>query len=524
MICKLNPPNKKNFFHLLLLLAIFLFSPLLSLKGTIEPQIEESRFDAMYQEGKTFFYDTLKLYCEDYPLDQESKNSIQNAKSLFPDLYEHLMCIYFCLDPIDTDDWGRFRSFLINISIRMAQDFIKSIPQKNLNEEISPLKSLLMSCGYYSKTTIPHFRRFKRQMGRYVKHQWALDEMGIRNAHHTSKGKGIRLAIIDTGIDPTIKEIRARIKQYRNLLCGSKPMFQKGVFPYDWEGHGTSIASLIYQIAPEVELMIIKFYERESMHQVPPTRWTGYLIAAGIMWAAQEGADIINLSISLKENLDSIEDAVKYCWEKNIVVITSMGNIFDNSQAGIPYYPACYPETIAIGGIEKCDVGFKLWKNSGTGDYIDIVAPANGVLVEIPEYRGIGKIGMRRAYGNSLATSFVSGCTALLLSAMKDSVKNQLKTQPGLLVETIRSALRETASNEILGYTTPNSESGYGLIDITGALEYINNRLNLQTLLTQQTYPSLPHEGAGLHMACSSPLSEICYQTSAAANLKFCIK
>jgi len=524
MIWSLNPPNKKIFFHLLLLLAIFLFSPLFSLQGATIPQIDKSRFDEMYQEGKAFFYDTLKLYCEDYPLDQESKNSILNAEKLFPHLYEHLMCFYFCLNPIDTSDWGRFRSFLINISIRMAQDFIKSIPQKNLNQEISPLKSLLMSCGYYSKTTIPHLRHFKRQMGRYIKHQWVLDEMGIRNAHHLSKGKGVRLAIIDTGVDPSIKEISARIKHYRNLLCGSKPMYQKGDFPYDWEGHGTSIASLIYQIAPEVELMIIKFYERESMHRIPPTRWTGYLIAAGIRWAAQEGADVINLSISMKENMDSIEDAVKYCWEKNIIVITSMGNIFDVSEAGMSYYPACYPETIAVGGIEKCPIGFKIWKNSGTGNYIDIVAPANGVLVEKPEYRGIGKIGVRRAYGNSLATSFVSGCTALLLSAMKDSVKDQLKTQPGLLVETIRTALRETASNDILGYTTPNSESGYGLIDITGALEYINKRLNTQTLLTQQTYPSLPHEGAGLHKACSSPLLEIPDQTSAAANPKFCIK
>lgn len=498
-----NPPNKKTPFHLLLL-AIFIFSPLLSLKGAADPEGSESQFNHIYSEGKSFFYDTLKLYYDDFQLDKETRKSLQNAENLFPRLYEHLMSFYFYVNPIDTNDWGRFRSQLINVSIRMAQDFIKSIPQKSLKGEISPIKSLLLSCGYYSKSTTPHFRHFKREMGRYIKHQWALDEMGIRDAHSVSKGKGVRLAIIDTGIDPTLKETRSRIKQYRNLLDGSKPLFQKGDFPYDWEGHGTSIASLIYQIAPEIELMIIKFYERESMHLVPPSRWTGYLITAGIQWAVKEGADIINLSICMKEDLDSIRDAIKCCWEKNIIVITSMGNIFNSSQVGISYYPACYPESIAIGGIEKCDAGFRLWKHSGTGDYIDIVAPANGVLVEIPEYRGLGKMGMRRAYGNSLATSFVSGCTALLLSAMNETTKNQLKAQPGLLVETIRHIFRETASNIILGYHTPNSESGYGLIDINEAMSYLDKNLKVQTITDEQTYPSLPHEGAGLHKACSS--------------------
>ena len=88
---------------------------------------------------------------------------------------------------------------------------------------------------------------------------------------------------------------------------------------------------------------------------------------------------------------------------------------------------------------------------------------------------------------------------------MDETIINQLKSQPGLLVETIRDIFRETASNVILGYQSPNAESGFGLIDINKALNYIDEKMIIQTKINQQTYPSLPHEGAGLHKACSSP-------------------
>ena len=51
-----------------------------------------------------------------------------------------------------------------------------------------------------------------------------------------------------------------------------------GKFPYDWGGHGTSIASVVSQIAPDVELLIIKFYDPPTMGKVPPSRWTANLM------------------------------------------------------------------------------------------------------------------------------------------------------------------------------------------------------------------------------------------------------
>ena len=84
-----------------------------------------------------------------------------------------------------------------------------------------------------------------------------------------------------------------------------------------------------------------------------------------------------------------------------------------------------------MGGVEEKDGEYEVWKNSGIGDYVDVVAPAEGIWVERPSYR------TRRPWpglvdGNSLAASIVSGCAALILSAMDKQTVNYLKqTVPG---------------------------------------------------------------------------------------------
>ena len=122
-----------------------------------------------------------------------------------------------------------------------------------------------------------------------------------------------------------------------------------------------------------------------------------------------------------------------------------------------------------MGGVEEKDGEYEVWKNSGIGDYVDVVAPAEGIWVERPSYR------TRRPWpglvdGNSLAASIVSGCAALILSAMDKQTVNYLKQTAGGLNEAIRAILCQTASNEKFGFLTPNSHTGYGMIDITKAI------------------------------------------------------
>ena len=133
-------------------------------------------------------------------------------------------------------------------------------------------------------------------------------------------------------------------------------------------------------------------------------------------------------------------------------------------------YLAAYPWTIAVGGVEKVGKGFQVWEHSGSGGYIDVVASAKDLHVEVPRYRGHTTPAPVR-WGNSLATSFVAGATALILNSFPQETLSGLREEPGKVPETVRRILRSTASNEILGYKTPNPYSGHGLIGVLEAVQ-----------------------------------------------------
>ncbi|MGB2908338.1 MAG: S8 family serine peptidase [Candidatus Aminicenantaceae bacterium] len=426
-------------------------------------------FQEAYLAARKTFYSVLKQGSQGLPFTADDYLQLQSAQLLLPGLYEHLMNSYFLIPVPDEAREEEPGALFQELATEMAEEFLRSIPVESPRPGISPLQSLVLSTGYYAQEAIPTFRSFSRRVHRKVKRQWAFDDMEVRKNHKITKGRGIRLAIIDTGLDPSLRDIRSRVISYKDLLDRTASLQGASRFPYDWEGHGTSLASVILQVAPEVELMIVKFYEGESMGRVPASRWTHFLIAAGIMWAAHNGADIINLSVSLRHDTPELSKAIRYCWDHNIVVVTSMGNKRSSSHPTSPLFPAAYPWTIAVGGIEKTGETFQVWENSASGSYVDVVAPAKDIWVEAPQYRGREPM-VNNRYGNSLATSFVAGSAALLLAAMDADTRMALKSQPGRLSDSIRSILQQTASNEKVGCLFFNSFSGHGLIEISEAI------------------------------------------------------
>lgn len=465
--------GKKYFRHWILVLILsFSFSTAHGLQQ--QAKIPRERFDALYIEGKHLFYKILRREAQKMQLVDKERETLSKAQKKIPGLYEHLMNFYFFHKKPDGKKGVNFRSHLLNFSRNMAEEFIQSISEFSSNGIAPSLESVLHSTGYFSRKMFPIYREYRRPIGKRVRVQWVLDELKIRQVHRISKGKGIKLAIIDTGVDPTLKEIRSRIVKWKNFLDGSEPYFEKGKFPFDWSGHGTSIASIVFQVAPEIELAIVKVYDSETMPTVPPSRWSAYLFAAGMIWAAENGADIINLSATFRIDTKAIREAAKYCWEKNIVVVSPIANVAKNEGDQTLYFPAAYPWTIAVGGVEKNNGKLRVSKFSPEAVYLDVVAPASRIYGEMPSYLD-RKERPRYIQGNSMAVPFVAGTASLMLSAMDEKALLQLKERPGTLVETVRIMLRKTSSNAILGFKKPNPNSGYGLINIQKAVEMARN-------------------------------------------------
>jgi len=439
-----------------------------------QQKMDLKSFNQVYKRGKAYFYKALNKYAPEFELDPKDEKALREAEKEFPRLYSHLMNFYFYAESSERTTEEMSPSFILSLSVNMAKELLQSVSLKYLQKDLSPLNSTLISAGYYSRKNIPDFRMFFRSMSRVLRSQWALDEANLRKAHKMTKGEGIIIAVVDSGVDSTIKEINANIGKWKNFLDASKPINDKGKFPYDWGGHGTSVATLIYQAAPKARTMVIKIHDNVQMHTVPPSRWPWYLVSAGIVWAVQNGADIISLSVSVTKDFEPIKKACKMCWEKNVILITPMGNTFEEKDKNVVFYPAAYPWTLAVGGVEKKDRTLSVWEFSSSGDYIDVVAPASGIIGETPSY--IEDPGPPQIfYGNSLAVPIVAGAAALVLSSMDEKIKESLKKEPGKLVETVRQILRESSSNKKLGFINPNPVSGYGLIDVGKAVYMAKN-------------------------------------------------
>jgi hypothetical protein len=95
---------------------------------------------------------------------------------------------------------------------------------------------------------------------------------------------------------------------------------------------------------------------------------------------------VINLSYASTWDIPVFQEACRFCWERNIILVAAAGNALNNHDQDLYYYPAAYPWTIAVGGAGKKGESLEVWENSARGDYLDVLAPATGFWVQFPSY------------------------------------------------------------------------------------------------------------------------------------------
>ena len=226
--------------------------------------------------------------------------------------------------------------------------------------------------------------------------QWGLKKTGFRPAWDAARGDGVRIAIVDSGVDAGHPDLAGKVVAQRDFVNGD------GVADDDL-GHGTHVAGIaaartgngtgISGGCPGCEILVAKTMQGRIGYDSD--------VAEGIIWAANNGADVINLSLTGPDTSEVLRNAVSYAWNEGAVVVAASGNSGD----GTVQYPAAYSDAIAVAATNRSDDRASF---STAGDWVDVSAPGVGILSTLPG--GYGYLD-----GTSMATPHVAALAALLV-------------------------------------------------------------------------------------------------------------
>jgi len=261
--------------------------------------------------------------------------------------------------------------------------------------------------------------------------QYALAKMRLQDAHRIAKGGEIRVAVIDSGVDPEQPELAG-------ALAGS---FDTLKSPFAPHSHGTAIAALIAAhsrlmgSAPEARILGVRAFDPSG----DGAEATTFNIVRGLDWSVAQNARIINMSFAGPAD-PMIHRALEAANKKGVVLIAAAGNAGEKSP---PLYPAAEPTVIAVGATDSSD---NVFKASNRGRHIALTAPGVDILVAVPNG------GYEISSGTSYSAAEVSGIAALMLQRKTD-----------LAPAAVREVLLKTAKD--LGKKGRDDDFGAGLID-----------------------------------------------------------
>lgn len=231
-------------------------------------------------------------------------------------------------------------------------------------------------------------------------------------------GTGVIVAVLDSGVDADHPRLRGRVLPGADELAGTGGRI-------DCVGHGTAVASIIAAVAPGAGILPVRVTEREVVDGTAAGRTSGVRgLAAGIRWAVDHGADVLNLSLVLYDDDAPVREAIRYAHDHDVVIVAAVGNRHGEGTDPVPY-PAAYPGVLGVAGIGPDG---RRAKNSPVGSFVDIAAPGVDVLAAAPGQ------GNALYQGTSFAAPFVAGTAALLR-----------QERPGASVDQVGALLRGSA-------------------------------------------------------------------------------
>lgn len=284
--------------------------------------------------------------------------------------------------------------------------------------------------------TVPNDEFFKP-------YQWNLSQIEIGEGWNLSGGEDVTIAILDTGVDAKHLDLKGKLLKGYNAFDDSDDYS-------DSHGHGTHVAGIAAALTNNVT-GIAGVSWKSNILPVKVLNEAGegssFEVAKGIYWAVDHGADVINMSLGDYNDSDALHDAIKYAYNKDVVIVTASGN--DNVQD--PMYPALYEETFTVAAVD--DARNRAFF-SNYGKHVDIAAPGENIPSLFPDNNYVVMS------GTSMASPHVAGVAALIRSLRPDLSNKQ-----------VYDVMTSTAKD--LGTKGHDSYYGHGEINVAAALKSI---------------------------------------------------
>ena len=282
----------------------------------------------------------------------------------------------------------------------------------------------------------------------YRSQQWALDALKAETVHQENRGSGVTVAVVDTGVKSSHTDLSG------NILSGADYV-APGTSANDENGHGTHIAGIIAALynnsrgiagmAPRAKVLPVRVLDRNGSG-------TSANVAKGIIYAADRGAKVINLSLGSTQSSSAMQSAVAYAISKNVLVVAAAGNRGCGLLGAPTEYPAAYSGVVGVGGVTP---SLKRVSSSSCGSWVDVAAPGQSIMSTMMRSSvGLGcssSADYCSLTGTSFATAYVSAAGALAIA------------ERGWSQSTVASRLQSTATD--LSPSGKDKNTGAGFIN-----------------------------------------------------------
>lgn len=254
-----------------------------------------------------------------------------------------------------------------------------------------------------------------------------LARLGATEAWELATGRGVVVAVVDSGVDDRNGHLTSAVVGGTDLVgLAGDPQGRQDHF-----GHGTAVAgqiaarpvpgSGVVGLAPDATILPVRVYYGTQEDEVEAgTDPRADRTAAGILWAVENGARVINVSLSFTTDVPALRDAVRTATERGALVVASAGNrTTTDATEDSPRYPAAYDEVLGVTAVDDQD---RATVESIHGAHVDIAAPGTNVLTT---FHSAGDCMLGGTPSTSFATGYVSAVAALVAERFPEETPAQ---------------------------------------------------------------------------------------------------